>query len=620
MMGAAVAAMLVAGAAQADDAAGLLSKFKAATGGARWDAVKTMQASGTLKAGGLSGEITVTQDLASGRSSDSYQLGPVAGADGYDGAHAWERDPGGEVAVLDAPPAVRRARSQAWLDARGYWYPERIKATYGKVETREADGRRYRVIEATPENGDAVALWFAEDTGLLARTVQRRGSDTVTTMLDDYRDVDGVRLPFHSVTDITDAAGRTDPRARTEVQLAKVAFGARVTDADFAVPKMAATAHIDEPGGVTRIPFDLVNNHIYVNGTVDGKPVRFLVDTGGVNLLTPASAKKLGLEGEGKLVARGVGEKSVDLAVAHAKNVRVGGATLDNPVFYVIDLGDLPKVEGVACDGLVGYEMFRRFGVTIDYAGHVLTLAEPKRFTPPAGATVVPFELDERIPIVTGTLDGESGRISIDTGSRASLSLHAPFVHKHNLVARYRAAPEAVLGWGVGGAARSRPARFGTLDLGNLEINGIAGDLFTGDKGAFANPDLIANLGGGVLHRFTVAFDYAAKRMYLVPNADFARPDAFDRSGLFLLGDGDALKIVDVARKSAAERAGLHDGDRIVAIDGHPVASAGLADWRRQLRERAVGTRVTLAIERDGRRRNVAIVLADRIPETVPRN
>src|SRR5262245_2168348 len=45
-----------------------------------------------------------------------------------------------------------------------------------------------------------------------------------------------------------------------------------------------------------------------------------------------------------------------------------------------------------------------------------------------------------------------------------------------------------------------------------------------------ADPDLSGNLGGGA-RRFTVTFDYNAKKMYLVPNQDLARPDPFDRSG-----------------------------------------------------------------------------------------
>ncbi|HEV7490743.1 MAG TPA: aspartyl protease family protein [Rhodanobacteraceae bacterium] len=608
--------LLTTTAAQAEDAASLLAKYKSATGGAAWDSAKTLHMQGTLSTGGLSGNVALVQDLLTGRSADSYKLGSVEGADGYDGKLAWERDPGGEVSAQDTPEAVRRTRTQAWLDAHAYWYPQRIKATYGAIGERDLEGKHYRVIEAHPEGGDPVTLWFDPADGLLARVVQRQGADTATTVLDDYRDAGGVRIPFHSTVDLTDAAGRTDPRRRSEIKLDHATLNGAIADADFAMPKMAATAHIDNANGVTRIPFELINNHIYASGSIDGKPARFLVDTGGVNVLTPVAAKKFGIVGEGKMAAGGVGDQRVDLALAHAKEVRVGDAALDRPVFYIIDLGKLADVEGTDADGLVGYEMFRRFGVTIDYAGHTLTLADPAKFTPPANSSAVPFELNDRIPIIAGTLDGVPVRISVDTGSRASLTMHSPFVREHDLVARYHAASEAVVGWGVGGPSRGRPARYGTLRLGDSDsdITGIAGDLYTGDKGSFANPDLAGNLGGGVLHRFTVAFDYANKKMYLAPNADFGKPDAFDRSGLFLFGDGDALLVADVAPESAAARAGVRVQDRVTAIDGKKVGTSVLVEWRTKLRELPVGTRVQIEARRDGKSERFELVLADRIP------
>ncbi|MBA8887638.1 hypothetical protein FHW12_001852 [Dokdonella fugitiva] len=604
---------------RADEAADLLARWKAASGGARWDVVKSVRTDGTLGAGGLSGAFDALQDVAGGRSNDHYKLGPIEGADGYDGTVAWSRDPGGEVAALDAPEAKRRARSQAWLDARGYWYPARFGASYAKPETRELDGRRYDVLVATPDGGDPVTLWFDGETHLLARTVQKQGADTATTTFDDWRDVDGVKLPFHSTTFLTDTAGRVDERNRSEIRASKMALNVAVADADFAMPAMTATARIDAPGGVARVPFELVNNHIYARGSIDGKPARFLVDTGGANLLTPDSAKKFGLAGEGKLAGRGVGDELVDLAFAHAKEVRLGDAVLSHPVFYVMDLGKLPAVEGYDSDGLVGYEMFRRFGVTIDYGKRELVLTEPAKFAPPPGAHAVPFELADRIPIVQGTLDGLAARISIDTGSRVSLTLHAPFVREHDLVAKYHAAPDSVVGWGVGGPSRGRPARLGTLQLGDLAVAGVAGDLYTGDKGAFASPDLSANLGGGLLKRYTVAFDYAAKKMYLAPIAGAGGTDAFDRSGLWLLGADDALEVVDVAKDSAAARAGLRDGDRVTAIGGEKVGARPLSEWRQRLRELPVGTKLALAYQRAGKAARVDLVLADRIaPEWKP--
>jgi len=601
-------------AAAAEDSATVLARAKTASGAARWDGIRSWHGDGTITSGGLSGEYQVTVDMTGVRSVDSYRLGSVDGAEGFDGTRAWERDPGGAVATLDSPDAVRRARSQAWVDARAYLGAPRDSATFSAAESRRLDGRDYRVIVATPRDGDPLTLWFAADDGLLARTQQRHGQDTATTTLDDYRDVDGVRVPFHSITDMTDAAGRTDPKRRVEIRFEYVALNAPVTDADFAAPPMRDAARVVDEGGVTRIPFQLVNNHIFVDARIDGKPARLIVDTAGYNMLTPAAARRLGVAAQGQLSAAGNGENRTELALGRAHELRVGGAVLDEPVLYVFDLGRLSDVEGEDVDGLVGYEMFRRFGVVIDYAAGELVVSEPARFTPPAGATAIAFTMSDSVPIVDADLDGLPARISIDTGSRTSLTLHAPYVHANGLVAKYAAAPEAVTGWGVGGGVRCRPARFGTLTIGGVAIRGIAGELFTGDKGSFANPDLSANLGGGVLRRFTVAFDYAASRMYLLANSAAPSTDAFDRSGLWLLRDGDALAVADVAADSAAAAAGLRSGDRIVSLRGEAVATRSLAQWRALLRDSPAGSAVAVAYLRGDAERMAQLTLADRIP------
>jgi predicted aspartyl protease len=596
------------------DAAGVLAQFKAATGGARWDAVTSIASKGTLAAGGLTGTADSLTDARTGYSVAHFKLGPVTGAEGFDGKTSWQVTPGGEVIALDAPDAKELARTGAWMNAMGYWYPDRGHATYGPVRTEEASGKPLRIFTATPDDGRAIDLGF-DASGLLVRSTQRQGADTVITLFDDYRDVSGVRVPFRFVTDRTDAAGRTDPRNHQEVQIESTSLNAPVAEGAFAMPQMAPAARITDPSGQAKIPIEIENNHIFASGTIDGKPVRFIVDTGGLNLLTPAAAERLGVKSEGKLAAGGVGDERVDLSIAHVGEVRLGGAVLEKPVFFVIDLGPLSAAEGRAEDGLVGFEMFRRFRVTVDYAAHALTLTDPAKFTPPAKAAVVPFEMSERTPIVTGTLDGLPVRLTIDTGSRSSLTLHSPFVKEHDLVAKYGAAPETVTGWGVGGPSRARPARLGTLQLGEVAIRDIAGDLYLGQKGAFADPDLSGNLGGGILRRFTVTFDYDQKKMYLLPNKEFAKPDPFDRSGLWLFSDGKTLKVVAVAPESPAEKAGIAVDDQIEKINGEAVGKQQLTEWRRWLRELPVGTKLKLTTRRGGAERTADLVLADLIPE-----
>jgi Aspartyl protease/PDZ domain len=595
-------------------ASDLFALFKAASGGKQWDDIETLREQGTLTAGGLSGPLLATREISTGRYSSRHKIGSIDGAGGYDGQVSWHRGPGGEIAVLDAAEAKRRARSQGWLDARAYWYPKRIPALHREIEGRELGGTTYHTVEVTPEDGDPIALWFAAETNLLARIVRPRGGDTVTTILDDYRLVEGVYLPFHSVTDRVDANGRIDARQRMETQLEQVAFNVAVTDDTFAIPAMTVKARIEDASGETCVPFDLINNHIYVDGKVDGMTVRFMVDTGGVNLLTPAAAQRIGLTGEGKLAARGPGEQATDVALARATQATIAAATLDDPVFYVVDLAQLPNAEGVEFDGLIGYEMFRHFCVQIDYANKRLTLIEPEKFVPSAGAVNLPIEFERLTPIVTGTLDGVPVRLTVDTGSRASLTLYSPFVRNHGLVAKYNASSESVLGWGVGGAARLHPARFGSLRLGNLDIIGIAGDLFTGETGALANSQQAGNLGGGVLKRFTVAFNYSAKRMYIAPNAVFGRSESFDRSGLWLLKDGAEFNVADVSEGSAAEHADIRRNDRISALGGENTGTRTLDEWRQLLRELPVGTALSIRLLREGERMNTELILTDRIP------
>ncbi|KAG0759378.1 hypothetical protein G6F22_019396 [Rhizopus arrhizus] len=102
---------------------------------------------------------------------------------------------------------------------------------------------------------------------------------------------------------------------------------------------MAADSYIEDASGTTRVPFDLINNHVYIEAEVDGQPALFLVDTGAINLLTPTAAKRLGLTATGRLSVHGAGDNASDLGLAQARHLRIGGAHLANPVFHIIDLG-----------------------------------------------------------------------------------------------------------------------------------------------------------------------------------------------------------------------------------------------------------------------------------------
>lgn len=597
-----------------NDTASVLARAKTASGGGLWDTVFSLTGRGQMKAAGLDGSVETLEDVAGGRSVARYKLGLYQGADGYDGKISWTLNPGGEVGVQDAPEALREARTAAWLSRRGYWYADRGGASLEAPQARELAGKRYAVIRAAPDQGEPVELWFGQDSGLLERTVSGLGKrEPVVTQLSDWREAEGLRLPFRIVVDRGDAANRV------EIVYAHFSRNATVSAADFAVPAQDGGARMADVTGVTRIPFRLVRDHIHIAVEVDGKPLQMLVDTGGVNILLPAAVQKLGLRTEGQLVARGAGESSAEVKLARAASLKLGGVAFAQPLFYVIDFGRVAAMEGEDFDGVIGYELFQRFGVTIDYAAQQLILATPEKFTPPAGATAVPFTLAERIPIIQGQIDGLPARISIDTGSGAAIDLHSPFVARHDLKQRYGARYEALSGWGVGGPLRAWPVRLGQLTLGGYTLPDVAASLYTGNKGAFASEDVDANLGGRVLGRFTVAFDYASKQMYLAPNANYAQPFRSDRSGMALLREDGGLQVYEVLKGSPADKAGLRGGDLLLRIAGEEVAARSLSQWRDYLSVTAAGTEVVVHYSRDGKSRVATVVLRDLMVEKGPR-
>lgn len=575
-------------------------RARSAPGMAPPPGLRVLASAGELVAGGLQGRWQGWQDLVDGRSRSSYVLGPIEGGEGFDGEVRWSRS-GDQVTAVDSDEARARAATDAWLGRRGWLQAD--GARYGAAREVVEDGDAWIVVEATPEDGQPVRLWFDAE-GRPGRIDQGVGRDARRTQWQDWREVEGLLLPFSVVT------YGDDERTRVELRLESAAPAP--ADTDLGRPERSPDDfRFSGEDGRSELAFDLFNNHIYVDARIDGTPVRLLFDTGGVNLLTPQAARRLGLDVQGQLAGRGVGEQTVDVGIARAARLELGGFQLHTPMFYVMDLGDLPAVEGLTFDGLVGYEVFHRVGVRIDYGARRLTLVETARQQPLPGAVAVPFALEERIPVVQGSIDGRPATLSIDTGSRSALSVHAPFVREHGLVRGYGARHEMVTGWGVGGPSHGWPVRVGEVRLGEVVVSDVVADLVTRETGALANAAISANVGSGLLRRFVVEFDYPNRRIHLSPGSEHDLREGHDRAGAWLMADGEALRIAALAPDGPMQRAGLAVDDRLLEIAGEPVAARSLDGWRRLLRETAPGTVLALRYRRGDAEASVEVGLAD---------
>lgn len=585
----------------------ILDRAKQVSGGDAWNSIHTTHATLKLATSGLNGSLEIWEDNLAGRSVVHYQMGPASGTEGFDGKIVWSQDSSGQPLADGGDEARQGAANEAYQHARAYWFPERWPAQIEYSGEKEDTGKRFFVLRITPKGGRPFDLWIDADTYLFDHTVEKADIETRTSYSSDYRSVDGVKIPF---------AGRTtngDTKYDQFVTMEKIEFNQPIEDAQFHMPAPPPPDFAIADGKTsTTVPFELINNHIYLLVKLDGKgPFRVLCDTGGANIVTPTMARDLGLKSEGALQGRGVGEKSEDVGLVKLQSLQVGDATLSNQLFAVFPMESLSAAEGVPENGMIGFEVFKRFVVKVDYEHEMLTLVIPSAFAFHGDGTAVPFQFNDHIPQVEGSIDGIPGKFDIDTGSRASIDLLKPFVEKNNLVAHYNAKIEAVTGWGVGGAARSLVTRAEVLRLGSVEVTRPVTQLSLQKQGSFSGVYVAGNVGAGVLKRFNITFDYPHQQLIFERNANYDKPDVFDRSGMWLNQAGGTFEVVDVVAGGAAAGAGLRVGDKIQAIDGRPADQLSLPEIRRRFKSDPAGTKLHVTVQSGDQRHDVELILRD---------
>jgi hypothetical protein len=284
--------------------------------------------------------------------------------------------------------------------------------------------------------------------------------------------------------------------------------------------------------------------------------------------------------------------------------VDVGDVTIEGMLFAAIDVTDyMSRVAGVdGVVGVVGYEFLKRFPVKVDYQRARATLYEPSRFTYSGGGVGVPFKLRGRVALVEGNVDGIPGTFAVDISSGASVSLAAPFVDRNGLVKRYGATQSS--GTDSDDSQHALLARAKSMQLGGVRVDKPVVALAM-PAAAAASGDVAGSVGYGVLRQFNITFDYPNGKLYFERNANYGQPDTFDRSGMSIERAADGFAIVDLIKDGPAVKAGLAQGNVIVAVDGKPWSSLALTAVRQELKA-APGTKVKVKLS-NGQERVVTL-------------
>ncbi len=361
-----------------------------------------------------------------------------------------------------------------------------------------------------------------------------------------------------------------------------------------------------------QIPIEIHNNLVVVPVIVNNQlPLKFIVDTGvRTSILTQkifsdilhlAYSKKYTISGAG-------GENLVNAYITNNVTLDLPGVHGRGHAMLVLenDYLELRNSLGSDVHGILGYELFSRFVVKIDYQARILTLMTPQKFKPSKRYTRLPITVEDTKPYYVAEVKindttSISAKLMVDTGASHGLFLD---VESNSKIVVPEKNIKCVIGRGLGGLIMGKTARVKSLRIGKYEITNMIAN--------FPDPQALkdtlrsgrvyrnGSLGGEVLSRFEVVFDFPREKIYLKAKSGFSKKAYCNMSGLTVKADGPGLRdfeIVEVRKNSAGDQAGILIGDKIISIRNFPTSEMDLSEVNNYFNSKP-GRKVTMEILR----------------------
>lgn len=381
----------------------------------------------------------------------------------------------------------------------------------------------------------------------------------------------------------------------------------------------AQTLGFSITGGKSRvqIPIEVQNNLIIVPVILNGQvPLKFILDTGvRTTILTEKTysdilhltyARKYLIAGPG-------GEKIIEAYITNNVTLDLPGVHGEGHTMLVLekDYLELRNYLGTEVHGILGYEVFSRFIVQINYEKKMLVLQLPELFKAPRKFQELPMVVQDTKPYVYTEIEmTDSARLKtkllMDTGASHGLILEP---ESDSIIKVPPQHISSIIGRGLGGIITGQIGRIKSLEIGKYKINSVLAnfpdinsynDTLKTSRNVFRN----GAIGGEILSRFDVIFNFPADKVYFKKNAAFGKKFYFNLSGVTIKARGARLRkfeITDIRKGSSAEKADIKVGDVLLFINGIAVTSLDLNQVNGYLNSKP-GRRISFDMERNGER------------------
>lgn len=551
----------------------IVSRMAEALGGMeKLRQVENIYMHGKVQVAGLSGTVDDWQ-AAGGQHKQVVDLGDVYKQTTiFDGTRGWVMDRNNQISDL-AGLSLEKEILSTYLGSFSYLVPGRIP---GKVTaTGEDPTKKYYRLRVQPQGGTQTTF-FVDKTTFLPFSMEAASKDgTTTTYLEDWREVNGVKMPFRF------RQTEPNPSNNAVVQQESIQFNTSIAANTFTRPAPSTPDFRFTNGQRSaRIPIDRLGNGIFVQVKINNsQPLWFGIDTGAsATFIDEARARALGLKSAGNIAASTTGG-SAQVKFTKGVNFTLPGVKLINQTVVSIPFRKEMAEFRPNFAGILGYDFISRFVMEVDFINKMLTLYDPKTYQYEGSGKRVPIAV-EGTPFVQAEVkmsgrDPVSGRFEIDTGYDGATTLYQPFVKAHPGLEPPATAEQSTR-QGLGAEAQAFRARVERFTFSDFSFADVVTDFTAGEGGAGGDRDVAGLIGNEIFSRFKVIFDYSRQEMILEPNAHLSDSFGMNVSGLEFELDTKpqrAIRVADVKEESAASGAGIQTGDQLIAIDNQSTSS-----------------------------------------------
>jgi len=406
------------------------------------------------------------------------------------------------------------------------------------------------------------------------------------------------------------------------------------------------------------IPFKLINNLIFIPINVNGAELTFMLDTGvAETILFSLDNKEVKLQNIEKIKFSGLGGNvSIDGFKSDRNTAKIGDHIINSSMLLYIVIDEEFNISshiGIPVNGVIGYHFFKNHPISIDYISKKITVYQDddvfKKKIRKFEQMPMTVENDKPYLIadVEMTKEKKNSKLLIDLGNSDAIwlfpTLIKDFVYNRPNIDDY-------LGRGFNGDIYGKRSRIHNFYLGDFKFEMPLTAM--PDEYSIQHVTLVkdrkGSVGGEIMRRFSVIFDYSGGKLYLKKNKNFDEPFHFNMSGLDFKQDGlewqeDRVKIepkklseantevsvinnfqykfilkpifsiAGVRKDSPGFKAGLKKDDRVITINGNRTADMTMEKIMEMMKSEE-GRTITMVIQRKNKEMTFNFVLEDPIP------